>query len=152
MSGHNKKKYHSFKEMWDNKETRYLFLYGLLLFFSIFLLEFIANILINRSLLILYGSMMTIPVWIGIYYKFKNLRKVKINGKFRFGYGRIFEYIFFLFLFGASFFLTFITYFSKEYYTINEFDELINVLLGFSFFLINAIISGYFHYVLEFHD
>ncbi|GAG15424.1 unnamed protein product, partial [marine sediment metagenome] len=75
-------KYSIYTDVWSTKEIRFYFIYGLIMLFLTGMLDFITNWFLNRAITILYGGLLiTIPIWVGIYYKIKEQRRIKINGK-----------------------------------------------------------------------
>jgi len=88
------------------------------------------------SIIFLIACIVTILIWIFIYkWVCKNKEKVP---------GRFFEYIFFLFLFFASYYLTWASSFRGA-------KALFRLSLMASF-LISAIFSGYLHYVKKIYN
>ena len=140
------------KEIWKIKVVKFLIIWLFLMILVSIYLWTITDIYILISMFFVIVSIMSIPIWVACYYILKKQRRVKIRGKYQFKHGRIFEFIFFLFLFAATFFLTMYSRYMDNVKSSNDFLFFLSAGLGLMFFLINAIISGYFHYVFGFHD
>lgn len=140
------------KELWELKVGKLLITWLFAMIFYSTYLWMIEDIFIKISLLFLGFSIASIPLWIAGYAILKRKRRIRINRKYIFKYGRIFEFLFFLFLFCATFFLTFFSIYLNDIQSSRDFFFFLTAGLGLMFFLINAIISGYFHYVFGFHD
>jgi len=140
------------REFWKLKIGKFLIMWLIgIIIFSVFL-WIIDDIYLKIALYFIGFSIFSIPIWVSVGVSLKKRKRIKINGKFVFKCGRIFEYIFILFLFCATFFLTYYSVYLNNIQNSSDFFYFFSAGIGLMFFLVNAIISGYFHYVLGFHD
>lgn len=140
------------KEIWKLNVGKFLIIWLFLMILVAIFLWTINDIYLLISMFFVIVSITSVPIWVVGYFIFKKQRRIKINGKYRFKHKRIFEFIFFLFLFAATFFLTMYSKYMDNVKSSNDFLFFLSAGLGLMFFLINAIISGYFHYIFGFHD
>lgn len=140
------------KEIWKLKVGKFTIIWLIVMIFFSALLWVVKDVYIRISMLFILFSVASIPLWVVSYFILKKQRRIKINGKYLFRYGRIFEFLFFLFLFAATFFLTFYSRYLDNVQSSSDFLYFFSAGLGLMFFLINAIISGYFNYIFGFHD
>ncbi len=135
-------------EITKNQLKKFLYIWVIaMIIYSIISLY---SILINDVFLsIILGfiafSIFLIPVWLLLILYFNGKVTVTRQGKHipNFKHGRIFEYVFFSFLFVDSFLST--AFYAKS----------ANVLytgLLITVFTMNALFAGYCHYILHFHD
>jgi len=140
------------KEIWKLKVGKFVIIWLFLIILVVIYLWTITDIYLLISLFFILISIASVPIWVVGYFIFKKQRRIKINGKYRFKHKRIFEFIFFLFLFTATFFLTMYSKYMGNVKSSSDFLFFLSAGLGLMFFLTNAIISGYFHYIFGFHD
>jgi hypothetical protein len=133
------------KELWKLKIGKFLYIWLVFMIIYVISILLIKDIFLLLVLYFLAFSIFTIPLWYVGYYLLNKKVAITRQGKHipNFKHGRIFEYIFFSFLFIASFLGT------------GFYANTVNVLytgIIITIFTVNALISGYFHYILHFHD
>ena len=106
---------------------------------------FVINTFQKIVILFFLYSIGMFPLWLIGYVYLNNKVAITREGKHipNFKHGRIFEYVFFSFLFVASFL-------STAFYSQNANPLYTGLMIAV--FTSNALASGYFHYICHFHD
>ena len=142
-----------FREIWKLRVGKFLYLWLIAMIFYTIILQIIDDLFTKILLLFIGYTIAPIPAWVAIHHIVKKRsKKIRIRGEYkyyRFRYGRIFEYVFFIFLFCATFFGTFFSVYMQES---SQFNQLLITGLAIMCFTVNAIFAGYFHYVCGFHE
>ena len=132
------------RELWRLRLGKFLYLCIAIIIIYFIILWFIEDFFTKVILFFIGYSIVTVPTWIIGYY----LIKKGFDEKQKFKHHNMFEFMFFLFLFCATFFLTFFV----NYIGTEELVQLIIAGSSLMFFLVNAICAGLFHYSFGFHD
>lgn len=134
-----------FKELWKLPVGKFLYIWLIgATIYAIYVLV-IDDILLKMTLGFYGIAVAPLPIWVGWGYLLK--KKKDETGKFE--YHRIFEYIFFVCLFLASFSGTFFAVYVQEN---GQLDRLLFTGLAIGAFTFNGLIVGLLHFVYGLHD
>lgn len=145
--GDDMRKWKKIRELLKLKELKLLVIYEIFIIVLVVIKQFLNVTIVNLiSFSFIIAIVATIPIWFLANFLIKrNKIKFKSNP---------FEFLFFILLFASTFFIT--AYFSYlghgNIETSEDFFFLFGAGIGLVFFMINAAISGYFHYILGYHD
>lgn len=134
------------RELLKHNEIRLLIVYETLMIIFVIIKQFLTITIVDLiSFYFIIATVATVPIWLAVYFIIKT-NKVKVKS-------RPFEFLFFILLFAATFFITaYFSYLRPGIETSEDFFNLFGAGIGLVFFMINAAISGYFHYILGYHD
>lgn len=134
------------RELLKYNEVKLLIAYEILLIIFVIIKQFLNITIVDLiSFYFIIATVATIPIWLAVNFLIK-VNKVKIKS-------RPFEFLFFILLFATTFFITaYFSYLGPGIENSEGFLKLFGAGIGLVFFMSNAAISGYFHYILGYHD